>query len=82
MIYIKTLVINSYQRINDSRNKEKIPKLYKHQQINDEERQDLPADYENNRYIPFLPLKKSNRPLNLGVKTRSLTYLVSIKSKK
>lgn len=75
-------MINSYQRINDSKNKEKVPKLYKHQQINDKERKNLPADYENNRYIAFLPLKKSNRPLNLGVKTRSLTYLVCIKSKK
>ncbi len=59
--------------------------MYKRRQINeskDEERQDLSANYENGRYIPLPPLKILNRPVNLGERTRSLTYLVSIKSKK
>ncbi len=59
--------------------------MYKRRRINkseDEERQDLRADYENDGYIPLPPLKVSNRPLNLGKETRSLTYLVSIKSKR
>ncbi len=59
--------------------------MYKCRQINeseDEERQDLPADYENDGYIPLPPLKVSNRPVNLGKGTRSLTHLVSIESKR
>lgn len=38
----------------------------------------------NDKYIlfsPFLPQTKSNRLSNLGERTRSLTYLVSIKKK-
>lgn len=59
--------------------------MYKHRHINeseDEDRQDLPADYENDRYIFLPPLKLSNRPVNLGEEMRSLTHLVSIESKK
>ncbi len=59
--------------------------MYKRRRINereDEERQDLPTDYENDGYIPLPPLKVSNRPVNLGEGTRSLTHLVSIESKR
>ncbi len=59
--------------------------MYKRRQINeseDEERQDLPADYENGGYILLSSLKVSNRPINQGEGTRSLTHLVSIESKR
>ncbi len=78
-------MINSSRRYDDSENKKRKLKVYKCRQINeseDEEKQDLPADYENGRYIPLPPLKVSNRLINLGKRTKSLTYLVSIKSKR
>lgn len=59
--------------------------MYKLRQINeseDEERQDLSADYEDDGYISLPLLKVSNRPINLGEKRRNLTYLISIKSKR
>ncbi len=59
--------------------------MYKRRRINeseDEERQDLLVDYENDGYILLLPLKISNRLVNLGKGTRSLTHLVSIESKR
>ena len=59
--------------------------MYKHQQINesgDEERQDLLADYENDRYIPLYFLKVSNCLVNLGKETKSLTHLINIELKK
>lgn len=59
--------------------------MYKRRELNkseDKERQDVPADYENDRYISFPPLKVSNCLVNLGKETRSLTYLISIKSKR
>lgn len=54
--------------------------IYNRRQINeseDEERQDLLVDYENDRYILLLPLKVSNRLLNLGEGTKNLVHLVS-----
>lgn len=48
----------------------------------DKEKQNLPADDENDGYISFFSLKIINRPVNLGKGMRSLTYLVNIKSKK
>ncbi len=59
--------------------------MYKRRQINereDEERQDLPAGYGNDGYILLPLLKVSNRLVNLGKRTKSLTNLVSIESKK
>ncbi len=59
--------------------------MYKRWRINkseDDKRQDLLADYENGRYIPFPPLKVLNRPVNLDDGTKSLTHLVSIESKR
>ncbi len=84
-LFLKVLAVNSYRQYDDSEDEESAPKVYKRRQINvsrDEERQNLSIDYENNGYIPFLPLKVSNCPINLGEKTRSLTYLVSIELKK
>lgn len=66
--------------------KKKAPKVYKRRQINEssnEEKQNLPVDYENDGYIPLpSPFKVSNCLVNLGEGTRNLTYLVSIESKK
>ncbi len=59
--------------------------MYKRRQMNeseDKEKQDLPAEYKNIRYIPLLFLKVSNHLINLGKETRSLTHLVSIESKR
>ncbi len=59
--------------------------MYKRRQINeseDDERQDLLAHYKNDGYISFPFLKVSNRLLNLGEGTRSLTDLLSIESKR
>ena len=78
-------MINSCRRYNDSENEKRTSKVYKRWQINegeDEERQDLPADYESDGYIPFSFFKISNCPVNLGKRTRSLTHRISIKSKK
>ena len=78
-------MVNSYWWYNNSENEKKVSKVYKGRQINeneDEKRQNLPADYENDRYIPFFLLKVSNYPVNLDKRTRSLIHLVSIESKK
>lgn len=48
----------------------------------DEERQNLSADYENDKYIFFPLVKISNCSVNLGKRTKSLTHLVSIELKK
>ncbi len=83
--FVKAPAVNSCQRYDDSEDEERAPKVYKRRQINEseqEERQDLPADYENGGYIPLPLLKVSNCLVNLGEGTRSLTHLVSIESKR
>ncbi len=58
--------------------------MYKYQQINeseDKDKQDLLVDYKKDGHIPLLPLKVSNRLVNLSKGTKSLTHLVSIESK-
>lgn len=51
-------MINSCQWYDSSKDEERAPQIYKCWQIyesKDEERQDLLADYENDRYISFPP---------------------------
>ena len=62
-----------------------VSKVYKRWQINkseNEEKQNLLADYKNDRYILFPLLKISNCLVNLGKETKSLTYIVNIEPKK
>ena len=83
--FIKIPAVNFYQKYNDCENEERVSEVYKRRQINEsdfEEKQDLIADYESDRYIPLLSLKVLSRPVNLGERTRSLTHLVNIESKK
>lgn len=78
-------MINSCQQYNKSKDEERAPKVYRCQQINkseDKEKQDLPADYKNDRYIPLPLLKVLNCLVNLGKEIRSRPYLISIESKK
>ena len=85
IICIKVLAINFYWQYNDSKDKEKVFKIYKDWQINEsenEERPNLPIDYKNDGYIPLLFLKILNCPVNLDKGTKSLTYLVNIESKR
>lgn len=76
------------QQFDDSDSKKKVPRIYKHLQIdkNDNKKQDLDK-YENeiNRYISFSPAflfsppqKELNRPSDLDKGTKSLTHLVYI----
>lgn len=69
------------QQIDKSKDEKKRPKIYKRQQIDrnkDKKRLNL-TNYDNNRYISFLFLSKvSNYSSNLGEKTKSLVYLISI----
>lgn len=57
----------------------KYPQIYENK---NKEMQNLSIDYKNDRYITLFLPKISNCPLNPSIKTRSLTYLVIIKSKK
>ncbi len=78
-------MVNSCRRYDDSEHEERAPKVYKCWRINkseDEEKQDLPKDYENDGYIPLPFLKLLNCLVNLGKGTKSLTHLVSIESKR
>lgn len=68
----------------ESEDKEKTPKVYKYWQITEnenEKRQDLPIDYENNKYTPLPSLKIINCSINLSKEMRYLKYLIGIKSK-
>lgn len=83
IICIKASTVTSCHCYDDSKYEKRAFKVYKLRRINkteNEERQDLPVNYKNNRYISFSLLKISNRPVNLGERMRSLIYLVSIKS--
>ena len=88
---IKTPALLKRQRFEESGSDETEPKESKHQRLDehdDEEGNNLDKDegeIEGARYIlpPFIPLlllpqKVSNRPSNLGKRTRSLNYLVYI----
>ena len=67
--FIKVSIVNSHWHYDDNNNKKRTSKIYKYQQIyecEDEEKQNLPADYENNGYIHslffFKNIKLSSKP--------------------
>ena len=60
-------MVNSCQQYDNSEDKEKVPKVYKRQQINkseDKKKQNLLIDNKNNGYISLPPLKVSNCLVN------------------
>lgn len=85
-VFSRQTLLYKRQQFDNNENEKKTREYpTKRQQINcseDQEREN-PANYDNDRYVPLFPKPKLiDRPLNLGVRTKSVTHFVSIEFNK